>query len=461
MKKYLILTLFVLIFLTISPETVQGVWISGGCYSAETNCESNCYTNCTTQGYAAGYCYEGYPQCGPVTEKRTCWCWKETVADCATACSGYDSYYCYPSSNWCGQFPTCSDSTLWSGCAYQGSKTECPGASPYCYCLNYAYSMTCAAAGETVTINILEDAEVRAASPNSVYNRTYLLAYGNATNVWRHFIKYDLSSIPAGATITSAVHYAHVGSVYSAVDGESNTDYHKIADDSWSETTLTWSNQPAYGVLIDSALPTASGEWASWDITGYAQEEFGGDKVLSVLGKARSEACSGACGYWYRSSESSPPPYLEVTYTSGAAPSPCGGTASYVTPLSATASSEYSSSFSASKAIDGNTGSGWYSQYNAPPRWIYFDLGSEKCISGIKGIFYTYGYPIIMDIQISNDTISWTTVVSSWSVTDTSYQWKEELFTEAHARYLRLNETAFQYYGNCCEMQIKTRNYTP
>lgn len=135
----------------------------------------------------------------------------------------------------------------------------------------------------------------------------------------------------------------------------------------------------------------------------------------------------------------------------------CSGTASYETPVSATASSELSATYAASKAIDGSIYSYWFSESGSPPDWIYFDLGSKKCISAINVVIVTADVPMTMDIQVSDDALSWTTVVTGWTVS-TGNTWVEKTFSEIEGRYIRLYETAYpRTYGECSEFQAQTR----
>lgn len=95
------------------------------------------------------------------------------------------------------------------------------------------------------------------------YANTNYASYANiAANAWtasgypffrRSLIKFDLSAIPAGSTITSATLYlysdpAHSGTV--DADGNStlsgsNAVYFEKVTANWNETSVTWNNQPA------------------------------------------------------------------------------------------------------------------------------------------------------------------------------------------------------------------------
>lgn len=98
------------------------------------------------------------------------------------------------------------------------------------------------------------------------------------------------------------------------------------------------------------------------------------------------------------------------------------------------ASSEYSSTYSAKKAVDGNTSTRWLSKYGDDTEWIYVDLGSRKSISKIKlawGTDYAEEYKLFK----SNDASKWTQIYSTTSGnggTDTI------AFSSESARYIKV-----------------------
>jgi len=56
-----------------------------------------------------------------------------------------------------------------------------------------------------------------------------------------------------------------------------------VADDSWTESGITWNNKPAEGASkLASASITAAGVWYTFDITSYVQSEHAGDKIVSL-----------------------------------------------------------------------------------------------------------------------------------------------------------------------------------
>lgn len=85
----------------------------------------------------------------------------------------------------------------------------------------------------------------------------------------RSYVKFDLSGIPTGETVTFARlnFFQFLGGGYA-----SGVDVFHVADDTWSEGTITWNNQP---VLVPEAAdliaqdPTLTGYargWVSFDL---------------------------------------------------------------------------------------------------------------------------------------------------------------------------------------------------
>jgi len=139
------------------------------------------------------------------------------------------------------------------------------------------------------------------------------LRIGNDVNRGKHrtFFKFDLSSLPADVT-SAKLSIDPLGPV-----GTPTLNLYYMTDDSWSENTLKWSNQPEVSSLVGSQ--TVSGpNRIEFDVTSYIGEQ---DNILSFALKSDQENTgnlyvqmfsseySGGETYW---------PYLEITH-SGAA----------------------------------------------------------------------------------------------------------------------------------------------
>jgi len=118
----------------------------------------------------------------------------------------------------------------------------------------------------------------------------------------------------------------------------------------------------------------------------------------------------------------------------------------------ATASSLENSSFPASNAVDGNTGTRWSSQFS-DPQWLEVDLGATATIDQVV-LNWETAYATAFQIQTSNDNTNWTSIYS----TNTGTGGVQTLNISGSGRYVRMYGTAratqwgyslweFQVYG--------------
>jgi len=91
----------------------------------------------------------------------------------------------------------------------------------------------------------------------------------------RAFVKFDLSAVPASSTITKATLRLFmnvkpsISRTYSA---------HRITQN-WSQTVLTWNNQPTTAATPSASIPTGTTPsiWLEWDVTGDVQNMVNGN----------------------------------------------------------------------------------------------------------------------------------------------------------------------------------------
>jgi hypothetical protein len=128
------------------------------------------------------------------------------------------------------------------------------------------------------------------------------------------YIMFDLTSVvPAGEQITSAALFAHASDRTGS--GAGWIQLHPTPTN-WSETTITWNNQPGYGPAISSATggDYATNGWYSWGIPAtYLPPSglvsfalFGADDTNHAIGFDSKELYSGgypAVDRW---------PYLQI-----------------------------------------------------------------------------------------------------------------------------------------------------
>ena len=132
------------------------------------------------------------------------------------------------------------------------------------------------------------------------------------------------------------------------------------------------------------------------------------------------------------------------------------GEYSVITPVSANASSFLGPGFSADRAIDDNNLTRWVGNNSLPyPKWIAFDLGEKKCLNEINVYLAKIDVPIKMNVEVSEDGSTWSTVVSNWEVAQSdSYQ--AYTFNEKRARFVKITQTeGNNTYGALAEFKVK------
>ena len=169
--------------------------------------------------------------------------------------------------------------------------------------------------GTVYSLSPVADATVSSGNANTNNNSTTLFmqsgsgSFGNE----RDWLKFDLSVIPAGLTITSAqlqlfCWTAASTSLPVAVSGGDT--------DSWIETGITWNTQPTFGSALDAQTlaSSATNITYSWDVTSFALAKLASNKLVSLLAKPVTENAATDITYKFDSKEfGSNGPVLKVT----------------------------------------------------------------------------------------------------------------------------------------------------
>lgn len=92
------------------------------------------------------------------------------------------------------------------------------------------------------------------------------------------FLKFDLSGLSSSPTTATLLLEPDAGTQAGTVYART------VANDAWTETGITWSNQPAIGATNLASAAVAAGQTAdiSLNISAYIQQEFAGDKIATV-----------------------------------------------------------------------------------------------------------------------------------------------------------------------------------
>jgi hypothetical protein len=130
------------------------------------------------------------------------------------------------------------------------------------------------------------------------------------------YLKFSLSRIPPDAIITSAKLWLYC---YDTVGTYNEVDASGVVSDSWSESTLTYSNAPGIFNYLDFKFVNVANKWYSWDVTSWVKTQFQGDKVVSIcMNPGQPGPGDSGAQYFCSKEAASRHPYLEIIYTMGA-----------------------------------------------------------------------------------------------------------------------------------------------
>jgi hypothetical protein len=114
-----------------------------------------------------------------------------------------------------------------------------------------------------------DDAYVDIGQPDSNLGSASKMYVGRFDVNWENaFLKFDLSSIPADATIQDVKLYLWCYDVFAGTGVRA----HPVDDDDWSEGTVTWNAAPSFdnGEILDNNYVGVQNKVYSWDVTVFA-----------------------------------------------------------------------------------------------------------------------------------------------------------------------------------------------
>jgi hypothetical protein len=169
-----------------------------------------------------------------------------------------------------------------------------------------SFSLTNQAASgpTTVTITPVADGYVQSDLPSTNFGTSAVLK-NNTTPDTRAYLKFDLSGI--SGTVTNATFRA-----FAQTSSGSGYELHQVSDNSWVEPGLTYSNRPAVGTLVGSAVNFTANTWTSVNASSVVKSP--GTYSFEMNGTSANLK-------QYSSKEGANPPQLVVSYTPTVTPS--------------------------------------------------------------------------------------------------------------------------------------------
>ena len=156
------------------------------------------------------------------------------------------------------------------------------------------------------------DAYVSSADPTTNYGSAPVLYVGRtgSTQIGRALFRFDLSSLPAGATVLSATFQANL--VSNPVPPPTMTVELKRIVTSWGELSVTWNNQPTYTGSNPLIVGPALGYY-DWDVLALVQAWRSGTPNYGLALLSQDEAISAYRGFASKE-HGGPPPRLVIIY---------------------------------------------------------------------------------------------------------------------------------------------------
>ena len=151
---------------------------------------------------------------------------------------------------------------------------------------------------EATIIRVSDDSIVRSDAPTSNFGSSYLEIKNVTGDLIRSWLKFNLTHIPDNFHFTRAT--VNLFAFSSVGDEDYPIGVYFSENDTWTEDTITWNNQPEYDAtptaIIDSpASPDMFqiGYWYEWDITAEVTQTLEQDGMLSLLIRLANENTTG------------------------------------------------------------------------------------------------------------------------------------------------------------------------
>jgi len=164
---------------------------------------------------------------------------------------------------------------------------------------------------DIITLYPTDDAYIDSDEPDAVHNGDYMHV-GYNPEISRSYLMFDLSPIPPGQAITSAV--LCLDTSYHSLPAPVVSAYY-LENDSWSESTLTWNNAPTNFNLPATDTQSINIDVVFWTVTNDVNHAYGDDDIYSVVLKLSNEITGTASSFYSKDIVISDwSPYLSIQY---------------------------------------------------------------------------------------------------------------------------------------------------
>ncbi len=169
----------------------------------------------------------------------------------------------------------------------------------------------------TTNISVSEDSWVKEYYPDTNYGSEPVFTVGvfrsDRNRIW---LKYDLSSLPSEIDIINAKIWLW-GTAFVVGAENDRIAVALSSNDSWSESIITWNNQPTYESTLTKSVVEAEDHWESWIVTSAVENEYVGDKTVTFVLYEEPETIeepNDLCLFNQKEADEIHDPYLEVIY---------------------------------------------------------------------------------------------------------------------------------------------------
>jgi len=160
----------------------------------------------------------------------------------------------------------------------------------------------------TRTITSTADSYVQQGAPTTNSGTaTTMLVQPNSAAVRRSLVNFDLPLTPSGCSVTAASLKLWVSAT-----GGSRTMNAYQSGGSWTETGVTWNNQPATTGSAVGVTSTGANSWTTWTVTSIVQAQYAGTNNGFIV--QDSNEGSGTTSQTYHTRENTNDPQLVITY---------------------------------------------------------------------------------------------------------------------------------------------------